>query len=196
MKKVLSLFLICMFALPVFAQLTDGERLFAVNYMKGTEQNILDTIFELDDEELNYKPEDGGWSVSNCLEHILLTEALNWTMLQNIISNPDNILDVDYSMYDGVVIGFITNRGNAVQTAPQLEPKGNWDSREAMLDELKASREKLIEFIETTDVDLRQYKISLPFGSADAYQYLLFIAAHSQRHTLQMDEVIAEMNGM
>jgi hypothetical protein len=52
----------------------------------------------------------------------------------------------------------------------------------------------LTDFVATTSDDLRDHVVTLPFGSFDSYQMILFIAAHSNRHTQQIDEVKADPN--
>ena len=56
------------------------------------------------------------------------------------------------------------------------------------------SRKMLKEFVTTTNDDLRDHVVVLPFGSFDSYQMILFIAAHSNRHTQQIEEVKADPN--
>ncbi len=53
------------------------------------------------------------------------------------------------------------------------------------------------EFIRTTQLDLRNHFRIFPApGEVDMYQVLLVMAAHNQRHTSQMVEVLAEYNAM
>jgi DinB superfamily len=52
------------------------------------------------------------------------------------------------------------------------------------------SRQRTIEFLQSTP-DLRAHVSDSPLGPLDGYEWLLFIAAHSERHTKQMLEVKA-----
>lgn len=63
-----------------------------------------------------------------------------------------------------------------------------------MLESLSALREKLIDYLNSSDMNMRHYVSDLPIGRADMYQVFLVISAHSQRHTFQMMEVLAEAN--
>ena len=38
---------------------------------------------------------------------------------------------------------------------------------------------------------MRNYVLQMPIGSIDAYQMLLYISAHTKRHTLQIEEIKA-----
>ena len=60
------------------------------------------------------------------------------------------------------------------------------------LKHFKESRAKTIAFLKTTQ-DLRQHAVESPLGKKlDGYQWVLFIAAHSERHTKKINEVKAD----
>ena len=183
-----------MISMSAFAQLSEGDRMFAIKYLKATHHDIVQTISELDDEAFNWKPEDGGWSVSNCLEHILLTETAFHSMVQSGLEGSEADMEYDTAMADGMRIGTMTNRGFQATTLADFEPSGKYDSKEDMIAALEESRMMLIEYLESTDADLRHHKMTIPLGEVDAYQVYLLVAAHSQRHTSQMKEVLAEMH--
>ena len=197
MKKLFLFSLVLIItSLSASAQLSQGDRDFAINYLKSTHQQIIETVANLDDATFTKKPADGGWSVSNTLEHILLTEAAFTGMAMQAIAAGDANPNMDLSMNDLSKVGMMTNRGTKVTTAPPFEPSGKWSGKQAMLDELEKSRASLIDFLESTDENLRGYSLSLPFGETDVLQLHLMIAAHSQRHMFQMQEVLAELDAM
>ncbi len=195
MKKITSLFALSLFALSVLAQTSEADKEFAIKYLNATHQDIINTVNELSDEAWNYTPEAGGWSTANCLEHILVTEEAFTGMAQGTVAQSE-ATKADLSGADGMLIGMMANRGTKVTTAPQFEPSGRWDSKADMLAALEASRNKLIDFIKTSDVDLRNYKAAMPFGEVDMLQLMLVISAHSQRHTFQMKEALGEYAAM
>ncbi len=195
MKKTALLFAFSFFVASAFAQTSEADKEFAIKYLNATHQNIVDVVTSLSDEAWNYTPEAGGWSAANCLEHILITEEAFTGMAQGTIAQSE-ATKVDLSGADGMLIGNLANRGTKVTTAPQFEPSGRWDSKADMLEALEESRAKLIDFINTTDKDLRHYKAQLPFGEIDMVQLMLVISAHSQRHTFQMNEALAEYQAM
>jgi uncharacterized damage-inducible protein DinB len=193
MKK-LTLFLLLGFcAMPLSAQLSQSDKDFAIKYLKASQNDIVTTAEGLTSDDWNYTPEAGGWSASNCLEHILVTEEAFFGMLQGGIAQGSPDPEYDNSMADAMIIGMMANRGTKVKTAPQFEPSGRWDSKQDMLDALAESRTKLISFLENTNEDLRHYKMNTPMGEVDAYQLFLIMAAHGQRHTFQMKEALSEL---
>ncbi|HAW78844.1 MAG TPA: hypothetical protein DEO59_10060 [Balneola sp.] len=196
MKKILLVLGFGIITMPLMAQLSQTERDFAISYLKATHNNIVEVVKDLPEESFNYKPKEGGWSVSNALEHILLTETAFFGMAQGTLVNDESMSEKDMSGKDGILIGMLANRGTKVKTAAPFEPTGKWDTKEDMLAELEKSRNQLIDFLSSTDADLRGHVTTIPVGEVDVYQIILIISAHSQRHTFQMQEVLAELNAM
>lgn len=184
-----------MVSISASAQLSEGDRMFAIKYLKATHHEIVKTVSELDDDAFNWKPADGGWSVSNCLEHILMTETAFHGMVQGGVASGEADMEFDNSIADGMIIGTMTNRGFQATTSANFEPSGKYDSKADMIAALEESRMMLIEYLESTDADLRHHKMTIPLGDVDAYQIYLLVAAHSQRHHSQMQEVLMEMQG-
>ena len=196
MKKILLVLGFGIITMPLMAQLSQTERDFAISYLKATHNNIVEVVKDLPEESFNYKPKEGGWSVSNALEHILLTETAFFGMAQGTLVNDESMSEKDMSGKDGILIGMLANRGTKVKTAAPFEPTGKWDTKEDMLAELEKSRNQLIDFLSSTDADLRGHVTTIPVGEVDVYQIILIISAHSQRHTFQMQEVLSELNAM
>ena len=196
MKRIIAFCIVFLISVNATAQLNQSDRDFAVDYLNATHQNIVNLVEPLSDEAWNFTPEDGGWSVANCLEHILITESSFFQMAQGYMSQSEADPEFKSSVSDGVLIGMMANRGSRVQTAEQFEPSGKWSTKQEMLDALEASRTKLIDYLSTSETDLRDHKANTPFGELDTYQVFLLVAGHSQRHTFQMQEVLAEMEGM
>ncbi len=75
-------------------------------------------------------------------------------------------------------------------------PIGRWPEFETLLSQFEAARNRSIEFTTATDADLRNHVFPHPFlGQLDCYQWLLFIAAHCERHVRQMEEVLVGQVG-
>ena len=76
-----------------------------------------------------------------------------------------------------------------------MEPQNTpFKTLDEALTSFKTNRDLLIEYVKKTDTDLRSHVAILPMGSFDTYQMILFIGAHSYRHTQQIAEVKADPN--
>jgi hypothetical protein len=176
--------------------LTDAERKTATNLLEQTEKGMFDAVSGLSEAQLNFKPAPDKWSVLECVKHIAVTEQSLWQMTNGAIeaqANPEKRADIKST--DEQVIQMIESREKKVKTAPPMEPQNTpYKSLEEALSSFKNDRTKLIEYVKTTDADLRNHVVTMPFASFDAYQMILFIGAHSKRHTDQIEEVKADPN--
>lgn len=155
------------------------------------------TVKGLSMEELTYIPEDGGWSVLNCLEHIAVTEPVLLGQIQGVIEQ--NVLNPkkDLSAEDGLIITYVTDRTKKVVTPEPFRPseKNQNKTKEEFLEEIRKNRKAVLDFLQSTDADLRHLFAPYPYGEADMVQQFLIIGAHSFRHTMQITEIIEESRG-
>lgn len=174
--------------------LTKEERNYAIDLLQKTEQGVIDAVAGLSEAQLNFKPAPDKWSVEDCVKHIATTEQGLWQMTNGSIeaaANPEKRADVKAT--DEQVVQMIESRENKVKTAPAMEPQNTpYKSLDEALESFKTDRGKLIEYTKTTNADLRNHVVTMPFASFDSYQMILFIAAHSNRHTKQIEEVKAD----
>ena len=88
----------------------------------------------------------------------------------------------------------VPDRTNKVQAPDPLKPTNRFGSPEASIKHFVDSRTTTEDFLKKT-ADLRGHAIDSPVGGKwDAYEWVLMIAAHSERHTKQIEEVKANEN--
>jgi hypothetical protein len=76
------------------------------------------------------------------------------------------------------------------QAPKELQPEGKLTPAEAAR-EFTARRDRTLEYVRTTQDDLRAHVTAMGGQESDAYQMLLGIAAHTERHVAQLNEVKA-----
>ena len=90
-----------------------------------------------------------------------------------------------------VILKNIPDRSKKATAPEPLVPKGSFASKAALIEAFKAARAKTLALAGGTS-DLRAYgQAGMPVGEVDAYQMVLFLSAHTERHTKQIDEVKA-----
>jgi hypothetical protein len=95
-------------------------------------------------------------------------------------------------MSDEDVMKNIEDRSNKIKSFPPFEPQNTvYKTLDKAINPFKENRGKLIEYIKNSDADLRNHIATLPVGSFDCYQMILFIGDHSNRHMQQIEEVKA-----
>jgi hypothetical protein len=176
--------------------LSDKERKDAIDLLSKTELGVFNSLKGLSDAQLNFKPAPDKWSISDCVKHIATTEMFLWKMTDAALKQPaDAAKRSEIKATDDQIVQMLENRTQKIKTAPPLEPQNSsFKSCPDALSGFYDSRRMLEEFVATTSDDMRDHVVTLPFGSFDSYQMILFISAHSNRHTQQIEEVKADPN--
>ncbi len=174
--------------------LTQADRERAVKYLEQTRDGVASATNGLSEAQMNFKSAPDRWSVAETLEHIALAEDFLLQNVSGMMKASPGAADRDTAKIDAMVLAMIPDRSHKAQAPPPLVPTGRWTPAET-LDHFLKSRAKTIAFLESTP-DLREHVGGdSPIGQPmDAYQWLLFVAAHSERHTKQILEVKADPN--
>jgi len=164
-----------------------------LQYLETTKKNIVDATRGLSEAQWNFKPSVFKWSVAQVMEHIAASEDLLRQMAEGQIKQQSpSVPDRDLKKTDDKVLEVIPDRSRKFQAPEQLRPRNQFGSPEAALKHFIDSRAKTVELLKTTP-DLRAHVVdSGLLGKIDAYERILFIAAHSERHTKQLLEVKAD----
>lgn len=173
--------------------LSKAERKIAINYFKDSRARVMKATKGLSEEQLNFKPSPDAWSIKECLYHITLSENNLWTWFEGLVKSPANPgKRTEIKVSDEQVFQMVESRERKVKTMEPFEPKNaKWTSTQQALDEFKQARNEHIQYARTTTETLRDHVTDTPLGAIDAYQLLLFISGHTNRHVTQMEEVKA-----
>jgi hypothetical protein len=171
-------------------ELTEKERKDAVSYFNETLQDLEKEINGLSEKQLNWKPADSIWNVTECVEHIALAEKNLFERSQVSLKEPANpVKRNELKMDDEAVKKLITDRSNKFKTREVLNPTGQFGGTRKAFEFFKDRRTGLIQYVKETKDDLRNHFVELSVGLVDNYQLLLFISGHTRRHTLQIAEL-------
>jgi len=196
MRKLLFAILVLMLtgSGALAQQLSDADREKGVAYLEQTRDGVVNAVKGLTEAQMNFKSGPDRWSVAQVLEHIALAEDFIFgNITQNVMKAGPGPADRDTAKIDAAVLMMVPDRSHPAQAPPPLVPPGKWTAEES-LQHFLASREKTIAFLKSTP-DLRAHAADSPLGRPlDAYEWLLFIGAHSERHTKQILEVKADAN--
>jgi uncharacterized damage-inducible protein DinB len=172
--------------------INQGDRNRALSDLHATRKMFLDSIAGLSPEQWNYKPSPEQWSVAETAEHIALSEEMIFGMItKKIMAAPaDASKRAEINIKDEEVLERVRSREKKATAPEQLKPAKKWADAESLAAAFKQSREKTLEYVRTTQDDLRSHVTPHPaFGPIDAYQWLLLLSGHTQRHVDQIREV-------
>lgn len=165
-----------------------------LDYFKETNKNLLKSVKGLSSEQLQYKADPEKWSVAQCLEHIILTEEYIFGMVEKLMqepANPERKEEIKITGED--LIKGMTDRSQKAQAPEEIQPSGTYTDVKSAIKDFEKQRENIVKYMKKASVeDMRNHVTDSPFGAIDAYQFSLFIASHSARHTLQIEEVMAD----
>ena len=184
---------------PALAQptgtLSAEERTLLVQLLTGSADRFLDSIDEVPAGMWAAKPRDGGWSVAECAEHVALTEEWIRNLINGQVLASDPVPDKPRQADNEAVVRTIRDRTTRIRTYDFLEPRGRWKTPGDIADEYRAKRGETIEWVEHTADPLHFHFAPMPgLGELDAYQWLLLLAAHTDRHVAQIEETKAELS--
>jgi hypothetical protein len=186
---------LCLSSLAFAQSLSPEDRAKGVSYLEQTRQGVVDATKGLSDAQWKFKSAPDRWSVAETLEHIAVAEDFLYENgVQKALTGAASAPDRDYKKTDATILAMIPDRTHKAQAPGPLVPTGRWSPADT-LDHFLKSRQRNIDFLKSAPAsDLRSHVSDGPLGPVDAYEWLLFIAAHSERHTKQILEVKADPN--
>lgn len=187
---------VLLLAIAVSAQeVTQAEKDRALQYLESTKASLLEATKGLSEAQWNFKPAPDRWSVAQVLEHIAVSEDFIRDNLvkEKVMVAPQGQPDRDVKKIDEAVVTMIPDRTHKVQAQAPVLPRNRYGSPEESLKHFLESRATTERYLRTTG-GLRDHVMDGPAGKMDGYEFLLFIAAHCERHTKQIEEVKADPN--
>jgi hypothetical protein len=196
--KIISMAFALLLLIPGVGQiLSQKEREQGVAELEGSRKAFLDATSGLSEAQWNFKPAPDRWSIAECAEHIGVTE----TFILNLITEqalkgpaePEKRALVQGK--DSSLMTMVVDRTAKFKAPEAIQPTRRWTTSEEITKNVLESRVRTIEFVSTTQEDLRDHFMDHPvFKTLDTYQWILLTSGHMRRHTAQILEVKADPN--
>jgi hypothetical protein len=181
---------------------TETDILEALDYLTLSRDGVVRAVTGLSVGQWRFKPAPHRWSIHEVVEHLAVMEDLfHLKIAPQLQRGPGDARVGDPREMDKLVLAWepdpsakvvIPGRVSLGESPPQLAPTRLWDHNES-LQRFLAIRERTAEFLQSRSADLRGHAVEHPaLGLLDGYQWVLFIAAHSARHTKQILGVLAD----
>lgn len=180
-------------ASPIESETTieQNDKAFLLDYYRKTETRLKEQLDGLSSAQLQFKPSTSKWSISQCVEHIIKTEKMLFDMAKEAMAKPANperkeeVKITDQQLIDGII-----DRSHKADAPEALIGEGIYTDVETAMADFLAQRKVILPYLKNVSVDdLRNHIADSPFGPVDGYHSMLFIAGHTARHTLQIEEV-------
>lgn len=194
MRALPAFFLILAVVAPA-QQLSQAEKDKALAYLESTKANLLEATKGLSEAQWNFKPAPDRWSVAQVMEHIAASEDFirDGLIKEKVMVSPPGQLDRDVKSIDEAVLTMVPDRTHKAQAPDPLQPRNRFGSPQESLKHFLESRATTEQYLKSAP-GLREHVMDGPVGKMDGYEFILFIAAHCERHTKQIEEVKADPN--
>lgn len=184
----------CLPMMAADARITAGERTKVLGYLEDSRKEFLASIDGVTEEQWKWKPAPERWSVGETAEHIILAEAALFASVKKAVASSPNPDWAEKTKGKTEFIESVMAPRKGKATAPEpIVPTGKLTLAEVRETFLK-QREEIVKFATETQVALKEHTVDHPFpvfGTLNAYQWLIYIPLHTERHDKQIAEVKA-----
>jgi hypothetical protein len=174
--------------------MTTEERTKLLHWLEETHQEFLASIDGVSDEQWKWKPAPERWSVGETAEHIVLAEALLFESVKKAMSSPANpAWEEETKGKTEFIVQVMAPRLGKAQAPEPIVPR-NGLTLAQVKERFEQQRAEIVKFASDTNLALKEHTVVHPFpifGTLNAYQWLIYIPLHTERHDKQIAEVKA-----
>lgn len=171
--------------------------------MSDNRQDLLDrldqshdhfcrTVGGLTSAQWNFKATRERWSIFEVTEHLATVEDRTHRMLEQISVGP-TLSPSDRegaAERDARMLARVADRARKQQAAETVTPMGRYATPADAITAVEEGRQRVHRLVETGERNLREFgSVHRLLGLLDGYEWILFLAAHMERHLEQMREI-------
>ena len=179
---------------PVPPTLTDAQRAQVLELLKVSRAEFLASIEGVTPEQWKWKAAPAKWSIGEVAEHVALAEGLLFAKMEEALKNP---IQEDWAEKTAgktdLLLRVMAPRQGRAKSPDEIVPEGKWDYAQAKA-EYEKVRAKTTAFTASTQAEMNARTAEHPFPvfkTLSAFQWLIYIPLHNQRHVKQILEVKA-----
>ena len=169
--------------------MTIEERIEILQHLQQSRTDLLDIIADISEEDFMKKSSDDVWSIAEVLEHLVLIDE---SLYNSILYKSQNIPETTpETTPNGKILHVVPNPKYGKVTAPKhITPQTIYTSKSEANTAFNKSRDTIEEFTKTTDLPLERIAFChFSLGLLNGKNWLVFIAAHCQRHIYQIQNL-------
>jgi hypothetical protein len=169
-----------------------------INATKINFERALKSFSPLSEKQLNWKPNPDSWSIEECLSHIINSNSLYLSKIENILTSNSSGPEKDF-YYKQSFVGKMIAKGidpknvRKTKTFKVFFPDAS-HIRKSIIDDYTVSSEKFIGLVNNLrHLDLKKIKLSSPVNKIlrmNLGDPLIIIPKHDERHLNQAKRVI------
>lgn len=158
-------------------------RLIAI--LEAGRQDFLDAIRDISAQQAVLKPAPKGWSVLECVEHVVTVENrfLSWIVGGTPIA-PRRDAEKEIRLFT-----IVRSRLTKLEASDVVCPRGRFRSLAAALDEFNAVRDSSVQMVQERGEALYSIGAKHPyFGDLNGVELIQLMDGHARRHADQIRE--------
>jgi uncharacterized damage-inducible protein DinB len=161
--------------------------------LNATRSHLLSVLDGLTDDQLNWKPDDFTWSISQVVQHIAMVESGSSQTIRLGLKQEPNFMPSDIPLHRALL-----DRSKKVNAPERLHPSSDPKTMSQLKEILHNSREKFIDALERIEDITVLEKTSPPvshpvFGQMSTWQWIVAVPLHEERHIKQIEELKARL---
>jgi hypothetical protein len=166
-----------------------------IAYLEQTKADYVREIAGLTEAQWRFKTSPQCWSVAECAEHLAMVEDFLFGRIQAMKDAPPAPLEEIEKIKgrEEVILRAVPVRNGRRAEAPErVRPTNRWPDPESLIAHFTELRDRTIAYARTAGEELRTHTFPhFVFGPLDGFQWMMFLAAHTERHLLQAGELKA-----
>ncbi len=184
--------LVAVMPLRAAAPISQQDRDALTKDLQSSRTAFLNAIADVKTEaQWNYKPAPDRWSVAECAAHIIAAEQYFRDNIAGALKSPALPAAQQSTAGDAVIAKMVRDRSTRFQAPAAIEPTGKVVPKAQAVKDFEATRARTLEYVRTTQDPLREHGAGTPPNVTTAYQLVLMLSGHTERHTAQLLEVKA-----
>ncbi len=186
---------VCLFAAPLFAApMTDRDREHLLVHFEMTTQMVAEQVRGLSPAQLEYKASPDRWSIREVVSHLAVAEPDYWREIQKALKAAPDMNAKKSAATDADIMWYGIDRVVHTKTGGGHEKVDTYKDLGEALAKFQALRATMIEYIKTTNDDLRAHSFGEYGEVIDCWQWMLEISTHAERHIQQIREIKNDPN--
>ncbi len=167
-----------------------------IRLLEDSRAGLEHVLTGLPDEFCSRKPMDSGWSITEVVEHLVIVEKRVPRLLQAKLPGQEFVSDLSNARErDAELIEQVASYTTKINAPDITKPIGHYQVCRQALNDFDAARQHTLDYAISATPYLRGRLLPHPLlGAIDGCQWLLALAAHTQRHIKQISEIKDALN--
>ncbi len=175
---------------------TEKDREVLLKGLEDSRNQLHKMVKGLSSDQWFFKSDSAVWSIADIIEHLGLQEDMHYRELYILSLSPSQKDHIGKTRINDSKVSEYEFNPEKDKSDWFVEPLGRWADKESAIYQFNRSRDKMIEFVELTDADLRVHFTFRDIEDEsdfrrvrDLHQIVLTTVAHTRRHIHQIERI-------